>query len=160
MYLFFSFLKHIAIVFLILTIVSIAPIALNIIKGNTFKNSQNSLNIILTRTSIGSHKYSIMKVSDAYSQSITYKVVNVVFDILSCLVYLIFCLYWQKKSKNIEKHISREIQLQSSLTVQVVEFPECREADMEAFMGRFGTVTEVVAARDYTSQINLSKSIY
>ncbi len=94
MYLFFSFLKHIAIVFLILTIISIAPIALNIAKGNTFKNSENSLNIILTRTSIGSHKYSIMKVSDAYSQSITYKVVNVVFDILSCLVYLIFCLYW------------------------------------------------------------------
>ena len=67
LYLFFAFLKHLIILFLILTIISIAPIALNIAKGITFRNSENSLNIILTRTSIGSYKYSIMKTTNAYS---------------------------------------------------------------------------------------------
>lgn len=31
---------------------------------------------------------------------------------------------------------------------------------MEEFMSRFGQVTEVVAARDYTSEITLSRGIY
>ncbi len=31
---------------------------------------------------------------------------------------------------------------------------------MEEFMNKFGNVTEVVAARDYTKEITISKKIY
>ena len=106
-YLFFSFLKHAIVLFLILTIVSIIPIALNGVRGNTFRLSENSLSVYLTRTSLGSHKYSILTTPTAYSDSIAYKIVNVTFDIVGCSIFLIFCLYWEKKSKKIEQHISQ-----------------------------------------------------
>lgn len=159
-YLFFSYLKHTAVLFLILTVVSVAPILLNALKGVTFRNSENSLSIFLTRTSLGSHKYSIMNTANAYSDSITYKDINVAFDLINCFIYLIFCLYWERKSRNIEKHISKEIKLQSSVTVEVVEFPaDIKELQMEEFMARFGTVREVVGARDYTQEITISRTI-
>lgn len=61
-YLFFSFLKHAAIFFAILTIISIVPIAFNVARGSTLKNSANGLNVYLTKTSLGSYKYSLMTV--------------------------------------------------------------------------------------------------
>jgi hypothetical protein len=106
-YLFFSFLKHVAILFAILTIISIVPIIFNATKGNTLRNSPKALNIYLTRTSLGSYKYSVMTASNAYDLSISYKDLNVAFDILSCVIYLIFCLYWEKKSRKISQHISK-----------------------------------------------------
>lgn len=71
-----------------------APIALNVVKGVTFRNSENSLSVFLTRTSLGSHKYSIMSGTNAYTESITYKIVNVTFDLVNCFIFLVFCLYW------------------------------------------------------------------
>jgi hypothetical protein len=106
-YLFFSFLKHAAILFAILSILSLVPIVFNVVKGSTLRNGANSLDIYLTKTSIGSYKFSLLNVSGAYDLSISYKVLNVSFDIIACALYLIFCFYWEKKSKNIAKHISK-----------------------------------------------------
>jgi hypothetical protein len=44
---------------------------------------------------------------DSYNASIAFKIVNVTFDIVGCAIFLAFIIYWQKKSKIIEKHISK-----------------------------------------------------
>lgn len=122
-YLFFSFIKHMTILFLILTAISIVPIVVNAIKGSNFRNSENSLSVYLTKSSLGSHKYALMTAANAYEMSITFKIVNVAFDLLSCSVYLWFCLFWERKSRKMAQHISKEIKLQSDYTLEVVEFP-------------------------------------
>lgn len=106
-YLFFSFLKHAAVLFGILTVFSIVPIVFNVTKGNTLQHSASGLNIYLTKTSLGSYKYALMTVPNAYELSIIYKDLNVAFDILACAIYLVFCLYWEKKSRKIAYHISK-----------------------------------------------------
>lgn len=107
-YLFFSFLKHAFVVFFILTIFSVVPIVFNGVNGNMFRKSENSLSVLLTKSSLGSYKYSLMpSETNSYYLSIGYKVLNVSFDLLACAVFLGFCLYWEKKSRNISKHISK-----------------------------------------------------
>jgi hypothetical protein len=61
--------------------------------------------------------------ADSESKSIAYKIVNVVFDIVGCVIFLAFVLYWEKKSANVEKYISKEIKLESAQTVEVTQFP-------------------------------------
>jgi hypothetical protein len=97
-YLYFAFLKHIAILFFILTLVSIPPIIMNGVKGNTYLHSQIDLSIILSKSSLGSHNYLEMP-NGSYDASINFKIVNAAFDIIACAIFLAFIIYWEKKSK-------------------------------------------------------------
>lgn len=100
-YLFFSFLWEVSVLFLFFTILSIVPITINYLKGMAFSNSEQSLQFYITKASIGNFQYSDNTLS--YEQSIGYKIANAVVDIAMCIFYLIFFLYWEIKSERIVK---------------------------------------------------------
>jgi len=56
-YLFFSFVWEVSILFFILSLISISTITLNYLKGNSFENSDGSLKYFVARSSIGSYSY-------------------------------------------------------------------------------------------------------
>jgi len=56
------------------------------------------------------------------------------------------------------KTIDKQIKLQSCNTVEVIEFPiKAKEKDIEIFMGQFGDIVEVAAARYYSDEISYFK---
>lgn len=82
-------------------------------------------------------------------------------DIVTCVVFLVFCLFWETRSDTIVAQINRTIKLLSANTVQIVKFPEnARESMIKEFIGKFGNVSEVAAVKNYSDLISISKDIY
>lgn len=78
------------------------------------------------------------------------------------VIFIVFCLYWEIKSDRIVQEINCSVRLLSASTVEMLlgdgQLP--READVEAFMAKFGKVVEVAEVKNYSGLIEMSKSIY
>ena len=142
--------------FLIMTIVSIMPITYNLVMGNTLANSGSSLKVIATRMSLGTYTYSA---SDTLSNQ--HKLFNVIPDIVNCVIFLVFYIYWSERSKKIIEEIKKEVLFPSYYAVEMNEFPKNISPIMvEDFMGRFGTIKEIAPVKNYSEKIAICKNIY
>ncbi len=103
-YLFFSSIWDMAILFLILSIIGLIPMIYNTVLGTTLIYSGSSLNVVAIRMTLGAHEYT--STSD-YNTSIQHKLVNVISDIVSCVVFLAFYFYQVSKSARINKEIRK-----------------------------------------------------
>ncbi len=86
---------------------------------------------------------------------------NVIPDIISTLVFIIFYFYWLHKGEVITEEIRTEVKLRSYYVVELTDFPtDATPEDVHNFMSQFGTVMEVAPVRNYNETIALSKKIY
>lgn len=102
-YLFFTFLWEVSILFIILSIIAIMPMVYNTVQGTSFVNSASTFNVQVTRTSIGSFASS----NEPYNTSIQHKLFNVIPDIVSSVVFLAFYFHWYYKSMKMMKQIKK-----------------------------------------------------
>ena len=106
-YLFFAFIWHAIKLFLALSLISLTPIIYNYYEGNAFDNIDSGLDTFVIKTTIGNFDYSSMTDTDAASQSMSHKLINVVMDIVGCVVFMFFYFYWEKRSGTICKEIEK-----------------------------------------------------
>ena len=102
-YLFFTFLWDASILFIILSVIGIMPMAYNSVQGTAFVNSASTFNVVITRTSIGNFVYN----NEAYNTSIQHKLFNVIPDIISSVIFLAFYFFWYYKSNKMMKQIKK-----------------------------------------------------
>ena len=74
----------------------------NLVKGNALDNSGTSLKVVAIRTTLGAYEYDATD-----TESLQHKLLNVVPDIVSCVVFLVFYFYWERKSNRIIKEIRK-----------------------------------------------------
>ena len=106
-YLFFAFVWDATKLFFILSLISLVPIIYNYLSGNALEDRESSLDVYITKTSLGNYQYSTMTGNDIENTSFQHKLINVIADIVACIVFLGFYFFWNKKSEKIQEEIRR-----------------------------------------------------
>lgn len=94
-YLFFTFLKTITIVFGLMSIVELAPIIYNYLEGNGLSTLTTSLNYYFAKTTIGN----ISSTSSSFPTQD--KLINVVADMACIFIFIIFYFFWLRRGNKL-----------------------------------------------------------
>lgn len=140
--------------FFFMSLISLIPIVYNVLSG-TVMSSGTSLAYYIASTSIGNFS------SSDSSYSPTSKYLNVIPDMVSMLVFIVYYFYWLHKGEVISESIRNQVKLKSYFTIELMEFSlNATTEDVHNFMAQFGGVAEVAPVRNYNETIALSKKIY
>lgn len=154
-YLFFSFLKNVTVIFFLMSIVQLIPIIYNYIAGNGLSTLTISLNYYFARTTIAAFSAST---STSPSQD---KLINVVSDMFCILIFIVFYFFWLNRGNQLTEEVRKQVKLKSYTVVEVVDPPtKATQQDVRNFMSQFGKIVEIAPVKDYDESINLSKTIY
>lgn len=155
-YLFFSFLKKVSILFFVMSFCELVPMLYNYFTGVALENSENSFPNIITKMTVGNQA----KTNDQ-NLSLQHKLLNVVPDIVCTLMMFIFYFYWEHTSKREANKIREEVKLASDTTIEVKGVSSKIDEDIiYQFFSDYGLVQEVAPVRNYSGMISLSKEIY
>lgn len=98
-YLFFVFVKYLAVLFCILAVIYTAAIIINCLKGTGFNSIVSSTAVKIAKTSIGNLNPSPQSISVLDSQtSNNYKLANSIPDLISSFLFLLFHIFWEIRS--------------------------------------------------------------
>lgn len=127
-----------------MSIVAIVPLVYNVLTGPVMGEKGSSLSYWIAATTVGNFDSS----NSNYNQ--THKFMNVIPDMISTLVFIIFYFYWLHKGEVITEEIRTEVKLRSYYVVELTDFPsEATAEDVHNFMSQFGKVMEVAPVRNY-----------
>lgn len=112
-YLFFHLMKRLALLFGVLAIVAIIPVAINATNGDAFSNMIKTMGIYFARTTVGNLNSNPDKPNSIDSEtSRRFKLENAVPDLFICFAFLAFYLYWEVRSDRLTDKLKGEIRLQ------------------------------------------------
>jgi hypothetical protein len=100
-----------------MSILAIVPLVYNVCTGPVMGDKGSSLSYWIAATTIGNFDSSNSK----YNQ--TDKLMNVIPDIISTLVFIIFYFYWLHKGEVITEEIRTQVRLRSYYAVELTDFP-------------------------------------
>ena len=154
-YLFFSFTKGLVVIFLILSILYLAPTIFNYLEGNGLQNSSTSFNYYLAKTTIANFDSS----TDANSSF--HKLFNTIPNMIGISLFVMYYFFWLYRSDSLAKEVRQQVKLKSYYVLELINPPSnATEQDILKFMSQFGKVAEIAAVNNYSESIGLSKKIY
>jgi len=106
-YLFFSFLKGLVVIFLLLAIILTVPCVINYLEGNGLRNVTTSLNYYFAKTSIGNY------IASRDSKSSFHKIMNVIPCMAAIGVFIIYYFVWLYRSDKLAVEVRKQIKLKS-----------------------------------------------
>lgn len=116
-YLFFSFLKSVTVVFGLMSIVELIPIIYNYAAGGALSNMTVSLNYYFAKTTIANFSPST---SSYPTQD---KLMNVICDMICIFLFISFYFFWLKRGNELTEEVRKEVKLRSYTVVEVIDPP-------------------------------------
>lgn len=152
-YLFFSFLKSLTVIFLLMSIVELVPVIYNYVSGTALSTMTASTTYYFAKTTIGN-------LASTQSNAQLNKLMNVVPDMVCIFVFICFYFHWLHRGSALTEEVRKEVKLRSYTVLELHNPPNVTEEEVKHFFSQFGKVLEVAPVKDYDETISLSKTIF